>query len=125
MHWRCGHMDAILLYICRIQMISMMPADGPGMSSQLTTALFEALYHPALLHDEDIMLKLGHVMVHLSISYEIDFTEHRQRAAGLYSLLTHPDVAVRSLVNTPSFESVVCVGDLAGAVTLLPCLIEL
>lgn len=78
----------------------MMPADGAGMSPQLVTALFEVLYHPVLLHDEEIMLNLGRAMVHLSISIDIDFTEHRHRAAGLYSLLTHPDVAVRSLVRS-------------------------
>ena len=74
-------------------------AEGPKMSEKLVTALYEALYHPILLRDEVIMIKLGHALVHLSIRYEMDVAAGHERCPGLYGLLTHPDVAVRSLVS--------------------------
>ena len=77
----------------------MLCAEGSDLSPKLVTALFECLYHPKILHDEDIMMKLGRAMVHLSTTHEMDFTEHHGCCPGLYCLLTHPDVAVRSLVS--------------------------
>lgn len=69
------------------------------MSEKLVTALYEALYHPVLLRDEEIMLKLGQALVHLSVRYEMDIAAGHERCPGLYGLLTHPDVSVRSLVG--------------------------
>ena len=89
-------------------------ADGAKISGKVVTALYEVLYHPSLLHDEEIMLTLGRAMVHLSTHYEMDITESHERYPGLYCLLTHPEVAVRSLVrftasSQPSFSYEGCV----------------
>ncbi|KAK9867388.1 hypothetical protein WJX84_006173 [Apatococcus fuscideae] len=74
--------------------------DGAKISGKVVTALYEVLYHPSLLHDEEIMLTLGRAMVHLSTHYEMDITESHERYPGLYCLLTHPEVAVRSLASS-------------------------
>ncbi|KAK9868267.1 hypothetical protein WJX84_009538 [Apatococcus fuscideae] len=74
--------------------------EGANMSEKLVTALYEALYHPVLLRDEEIMIKLGQALVHLSVRYEMDIAAGHERCPGLYALLTHPDVAVRSLASS-------------------------